>query len=131
MQEPCCCLPKNPNHRADASCFGWTCPAFMPPEIRVSVPIAVQARKPQTACVIDARGLASFAIKPDTPRTGHIAGAVNVPFSEMLGPDTKVFLDLDGIKTALDALAPKWDKQPLITSFGSGYAAIFVRLAFA
>ena len=81
------------------------------------------------ACVIDARGPANYAGKPDDPRTGHIPGAVNVPFSAMLNADTGLFLDPDGIRETLDRLAPDWSSKPLIASCGSGYAATVVLLA--
>lgn len=103
------------------------------PELRDGLKIDIDAflGQQQTACVIDARGPVSFAGTPDDPRTGHIPGAVNVPFSALLDPETKVFLGPDGIKTALDTLAPEWDKKPLIASCGSGYAATVVLLALA
>ncbi|WP_415402162.1 sulfurtransferase [Tateyamaria sp. SN3-11] len=82
-----------------------------------------------TACVIDARGPANYAGKADDPRTGHIPGALNVPFSAMLDPDTGLFLDEHGIRAALDDLAPDWKSKPLIASCGSGYAATVVLLA--
>ncbi len=81
------------------------------------------------SCVIDARGPANYAGKPEDPRTGHIPGALNVPFSAMLDPDTGLFLDEQGIRAALDALAPTWRSNPLIASCGSGYAATVVLLA--
>ncbi|MBM7067006.1 sulfurtransferase [Actibacterium sp. 188UL27-1] len=82
-----------------------------------------------TACVIDARGPANYAGKPDDPQTGHIPGALNVPFSAMLEPETGLFLDQQGIRAALDDLAPCWKTKPLIASCGSGYAATVVLLA--
>ncbi len=82
-----------------------------------------------SACVIDARGPANYAGKPEDPRTGHIPGALNVPFSAMLDPDTGLFLDEQGIRAALDELAPDRSSKPLIASCGSGYAATVVLLA--
>ncbi|GGX51228.1 sulfurtransferase [Tateyamaria omphalii] len=82
-----------------------------------------------TACVIDARGPSNFAGKPEDPRTGHIPGAFNVPFSAMLDPDTGLFLGDNDIKATLSELAPAWKTMPLIASCGSGYAATVILLA--
>ncbi|WP_299775504.1 sulfurtransferase [uncultured Tateyamaria sp.] len=81
------------------------------------------------SCVIDARGPANFAGKPEDPRTGHIPGALNVPFSAMLDLETGLFLHHAGIKATLTELAPAWNAKPLIASCGSGYAATVVLLA--
>ncbi|WP_299551809.1 sulfurtransferase [uncultured Tateyamaria sp.] len=85
--------------------------------------------KQDAACVIDARGPVNFAGKPEDPRTGHIPGALNVPFSAMLVSETGLFLENDGIKAALTTLAPEWATKPLIASCGSGYAATVILLA--
>ena len=84
-----------------------------------------------SACVIDARGAANYAGNPDDPRSGHIPGALNVPFSAMLDPDSGTFLDADTIVKVLDERAPGWASKPLIASCGSGYAATVVLLALA
>ncbi len=83
------------------------------------------------ACVIDARGAANYAGNADDPRSGHIPGAFNVPFSAMLDPDSGTFLDNDTIVRVLDERAPGWATKPLIASCGSGYAATVVLLALA
>ena len=83
------------------------------------------------ACVIDARGAANYAGNADDPRSGHIPGALNVPFSAMLDPDSGTFLDNDTIVRVLDERAPGWATKPLIASCGSGYAATVVLLALA
>ena len=83
------------------------------------------------ACVIDARGATNYAGNPDDPRSGHIPGALNVPFSAMLDPDSGTFLGIDTIVAVLDDLASGWASKPLIASCGSGYAATVVLLALA
>lgn len=83
------------------------------------------------ACVIDARGVANYAGKADDPRTGHIPGSINVPFSALLDPDTGVFLPEDALRAVLDDKAPDWQVKPLIASCGSGYAATVLLLALA
>ena len=83
------------------------------------------------ACVIDARGAQNFAGNEGDPQTGHIPGALNVPFSAVLTPETGEFLDDVEIRKAMDRLAPEWKSKPLIASCGSGYAATVVLLALA
>ena len=83
------------------------------------------------ACVIDARGAANYAGNADDPRSGHIPGALNVPFSAMLDPDYGTFLDAHTIASVLDKRAPGWASKPLIASCGSGYAATVILLALA
>lgn len=83
------------------------------------------------ACLIDARGPAGYAGKPDDPRTGHIPGAISAPFSSVLDPDTGLFLDSDRIARVLDESAPTWREKPIIASCGSGYAATTILLALA
>ena len=96
-------------------------------KIDLDVFLAAQAE----ACVIDARGAANFAGNEDDPRTGHIPGALNVPFSEVLTADTGEYLDNAKIRETLDRLAPDWNSKPLIASCGSGYAATVILLALA
>ena len=83
------------------------------------------------ACIIDARGAPNFAGNADDPRSGHIPGALNVPFSAVLTADTGEFLDDVAIRETLDRLAPEWKTKPLIASCGSGYAATVILLALA
>ena len=81
------------------------------------------------SCVIDARGAANFAGNPDDPRTGHIPGSVNVPFSTLLDSQSGVFLQNDALAEVLDERAPGWRSSSIIATCGSGYAATVLLLA--
>lgn len=83
------------------------------------------------SCVIDARGPIGFAGKRDDPRSGHIPGSINVPFSSVLDPDTGLYLSSQSISQVLDEKAPQWRERPVIASCGSGYAATVILLALA
>lgn len=83
------------------------------------------------ACLMDARGPVNYAGDPDDPRSGHIPGAVHVPFSSVLDPDTGRFLDDDALRRVFDTAAPEWQSRQIITSCGSGYAGTVVSLALA
>ncbi len=83
------------------------------------------------SCVIDGRGVKSFAGNPESPRTGHIPGSLNVPFSAVLDADSGLFLQSEGLSRALDERAPQWRETPVITTCGSGYAATVILLALS
>lgn len=44
-----------------------------------------------TSCVLDARGTANYAGSPDDPKTGHIPGTINIPYSDLLDSETGCF----------------------------------------
>ncbi|QFT34642.1 3-mercaptopyruvate sulfurtransferase [Labrenzia sp. THAF82] len=83
----------------------------------------------QKSCVIDARGSAGYAGNADDPRTGHIPGSLNIPFSELLDRETGLFLNRDALSDVLDEKAPQWRERPIIATCGSGYAATVTLLA--
>ena len=85
----------------------------------------------EESCVIDARGAISYAGNPDDPRTGHVPGSLNIPFSSLLDPDTGLFLDKETISSLLDEKAEEWRSKPIIVSCGSGYAATVILLGLA
>ena len=82
-----------------------------------------------SACVLDARGAQGFAGKPDDPRTGHIPGAVNVPFSAVLDKETGLFLDRQAVQRVFDRMIPDWRSTKIVSSCGSGYAGTVPMLA--
>ncbi|WP_298818987.1 rhodanese-like domain-containing protein [uncultured Roseibium sp.] len=77
----------------------------------------------QKSCVIDARGFAGFAGKAEDPRTGHIPGSLNIPFSELLDSETGLFLNRGALSNVFDEKSPQWRDLPVIATCGSGYAA--------
>ena len=85
----------------------------------------------EAACVIDGRSAEGFAGKADDPRTGHIPGSLNIPFSAVLDQDTGLFLGSDKLETIFDETAPQWRETPIITSCGAGYAATVILLALS
>jgi len=85
-----------------------------------------------TAQVADARAAARFAGSAPEPRpglpSGHMPGARNLPFSELLADGRLV--DAVAIRAAL-AAARIDPARPLITSCGSGVSAAIINLALA
>lgn len=84
------------------------------------------------AQIVDARAIGRFtAIEPEPRpgmRSGHMPGAINLPFTELLDP---VFREFKDTATILDRVqAANIDlSQPVITSCGSGVTACAVSLA--
>ncbi len=83
------------------------------------------------ACLLDGRGSAGFAGDPKDPRSGHIPGAISLPFRAVLDEDTGLFLSEDALVSAFDAAAEGWRKTRVISSCGSGYAGSVLMLALA
>ncbi len=91
------------------------------------------ASKLRDAQILDARSAARFRGEEPEPREGlrrgHIPGAVNIPFTDLLNDD--------GTMKSTDALAEIMQsagvdmKKPVITTCGSGVTAAIINLALA
>ncbi len=83
--------------------------------------------------IADARSSARFsgeAPEPrETPRRGHIPGALNVPFTDLLAGDGTL-LEGAELKTAFEARGLDI-RKPVVTSCGSGVTACLLALALA
>ncbi|EIN0457138.1 3-mercaptopyruvate sulfurtransferase [Escherichia coli] len=102
------------------------------PEAVVKVTDVLLASHENTAQVIDARPAARFNAEVDEPRPGlrrgHIPGALNVPWTELVREgEPKTTDELDAI---FFGRGVSYDK-PIIVSCGSGVTAAVVLLALA
>ncbi|EMV3827057.1 3-mercaptopyruvate sulfurtransferase [Escherichia coli] len=102
------------------------------PEAVVKVTDVLLASHENTAQIIDARPAARFNAKVDEPRPGlrrgHIPGALNVPWTELVREgELKTTDELDAI---FFSRGVSYDK-PIIVSCGSGVTAAVVLLALA
>ena len=102
------------------------------PEAVVKVTDVLLASHENTAQVIDARPAARFNAEVDEPRPGlrrgHIPGALNVPWTELVREgELKATDELDAI---FFGRGVSYDK-PIIVSCGSGVTAAVVLLALA
>jgi len=81
--------------------------------------------------VLDARGAPRFRGEAPEPRPGlrggHMPGAVNVPFADLLTPDGRL-RPPEALAARLDAVAPP-DGTPPIATCGSGVTAAILVLA--
>ncbi|MBV6632482.1 MAG: 3-mercaptopyruvate sulfurtransferase [Alphaproteobacteria bacterium] len=82
--------------------------------------------------VLDARGAARFTGEVEEPRaglrSGHMPGAKNLPFDQLLADGR--FKDGAALKAAFDQLGIKLD-QPIATTCGSGVTAAVLTFALA
>ncbi len=83
----------------------------------------------ENAYVVDARGEENYAGNPEDARSGHIPGAINIPFKALLDEYTGLFLPLDNIQQIFDRMIPQWRTSTIISSCGSGYAGTVPLLA--
>jgi thiosulfate/3-mercaptopyruvate sulfurtransferase len=87
----------------------------------------------RSAQVVDARGAARFRGEAPEPRpglrSGHMPGARNVPFTELLNADGAMKPAAALAKVFAEAGAPL--ARPMVTSCGSGVTAAVVALAMA
>ena len=83
--------------------------------------------------ILDARAPGRFAGKDpeprNVPRLGHMPGAKNVPFNELLNPDGTM-RSPDEIRALLSVRTVDLDK-PAVASCGSGVTACVIALAYA
>ncbi len=87
----------------------------------------------KTEIMVDARAASRFNGTAAEPRPGirggHIPGAVNMPVTEMLGPD-QTMLPKDALRAKFAAIGVD-GSRPVITSCGSGITATVLTLAMA
>ena len=81
--------------------------------------------------VLDARSAGRFAATEPEPRAGmrggHIPGSLNLPYTELLDPQTRVFRDRAALRAAFEAAGLDLDK-PVATTCGSGITAAVLAL---
>lgn len=81
--------------------------------------------------VLDARSAGRFAGTDPEPRpecrSGHIPGSLNLPFNQLIDPDTKTVRSPDELRASLAASGLDMDR-PVITSCGSGVTACVLAL---
>lgn len=82
--------------------------------------------------ILDARSEGRWAGTAPEPRpglrSGHMPGSINVPFQELLDPETKTLLPSEKLKEIFEAKNVDPDK-PIITSCGTGVTAAVIELA--
>ncbi|MDO8461280.1 MAG: sulfurtransferase [Deltaproteobacteria bacterium] len=81
-------------------------------------------REDPEVLLIDARSPERYSGEKETvdPKAGHIPGALNLPFTEMIDPQTGFFLSCETLKGKFEKLAAK-EAKTIISYCGSGITA--------
>ncbi|KAK8104147.1 uncharacterized protein PG998_011180 [Apiospora kogelbergensis] len=82
--------------------------------------------------ILDARPEGRFNGTAPEPReglsSGHMPGAINIPFGDVLDPKTKAFLPVDQLKKLFQSKGVD-PAKPIISSCGSGVTAVVIDTA--
>ena len=101
------------------------------PHLVKSAAQVLTALRDHSAQVLDARSAARFNGQTPEPRAGlrggHMPGALNLPFAEVLNPDGTM-KPLSDLRQAFTAAGIDLDR-PVITTCGSGVTAAVLSLA--
>ena len=107
-------------------------PHFRPDLVRDADQVLRVAESRQ-ALILDARAATRFRGEAAEPRaglrSGHMPGALNLPFPEVLAPDGGL-KDRDGLRAAFAESGISLDR-PVVTTCGSGVTAAILSLALA
>jgi len=102
---------------------------FLTPREHLRIDLEHLINVKETSSLIDARGPVGYSGQADNERTGHIPGAINVPFRSVLDEKTGLFKSNVEIETILTEHFGDFRKQSIISSCGSGYAGTVILLA--
>lgn len=106
-------------------------PRVRPELVRARAEVA-QAVESRTAVMVDARSRERFEGRVDEPRPGlrrgHMPGACNLPFTELVDPETGRYHPAEELRARLQAMGLRGG-EPVIATCGSGVTACAVALA--
>lgn len=102
---------------------------FVATESRLRVSMDALLKTKDTIQLIDARGVKGYQGKPEDERTGHIPGAINIPYSETLDSDSGLFKSKKALTELFDNRLDGFKNASIVSSCGSGYAGTVVLLA--
>lgn len=97
------------------------------PQLRLDLDSFIRTK--DSICALDGRGENSFLGEPDNPKSGHIPGTINMPFSLFLDERTGLFKEPDVITAILDLAVANWRTRDIVVSCGSGYSATVPMIA--
>ena len=85
----------------------------------------------ESSCILDARGRSGYQGNAEDHRSGHIPGAINIPYSLTMNEKSGLFHDKRTLAAIFDQEIPGWRSRKLISSCGAGYAGTVLMLAFS
>ena len=97
------------------------------PEYRVTTNEVSQ--RSEDVLLVDARGKAGFDGKITDPESGHIPGAINIPFLSLIDKETGLFKSHDEINSIIKESIDDIEHKIIISSCGSGYSGTIFLIA--
>jgi len=97
------------------------------PELRTSLEELIEIK--DHINLIDARGAKGYQGRVDDPRSGHIPGAINIPYSEMLDAASGLFKPREALLKIFQEKLPNLATTDTVSSCGAGYSGTVVLLA--
>ncbi len=85
--------------------------------------------RPDDAVLVDARSADGYNGTTQDDRTGHIPGAINLPFRDLLDDDTGLFKSTRDLAHYFSRHVPNWRDATILSSCGSGYAGAVTLVA--
>lgn len=79
------------------------------------------SQRSEDVLLVDARGKAGFDGKITDPESGHIPGAINIPFLSLIDKETGLFKSYDEINNIIKQSINDVEHKIIISSCGSGY----------
>ena len=76
--------------------------------------------------LIDARGAKGYNGKAEDPRTGHIPGAINIPYTDVLDTETGLFKSEAELRKIFEEKLPDFNHKKVISSCGAGYSGTVI-----
>lgn len=96
-------------------------------DLRISLPKLIETKDDIT--LIDGRGTKGYLGSKEDPRSGHIPGAINIPYSTLLDLDTGLFKVTDELHKTFQTAIPSYKNTQMVSSCGSGYAGTVILTA--
>ncbi len=117
-------LPKSSIH--ESPCVG-NYVALESSQLRISLSKLLKTHDEHD--LIDARGETGYFGNDDDARSGHIPGAISIPFREVLDEESGCMKNDAELTELFMQRLPDFKQQPIISSCGSGYAGTIILLA--
>lgn len=98
-------------------------------QVGLRTPLDAIIYRSSNVCLVDARGERNYLGNRNDPLSGHIPGALNIPFRSLLNANNGCFQNKATLEHLLESLIPRIKETPIIASCGSGYAGTVFLLA--
>ena len=98
-------------------------------QLHLKVNLEEVKNRSDNECLIDARGPIGYQGDPSDLTSGHIPGAINLPYSSLLDKQSILFKDAKALEVLFGDELKDLDTTKLISSCGSGYAGTVLLIA--